>query len=65
MDADGFTYQCELGAYEGGQIDTVDLAPGEKVRGWIAYQLPDGAQPATVKYRSGLFGGVVATAAIE
>jgi hypothetical protein len=57
MDADGFAYALELVGRDG-QLDTVDLARGEKVRGWVAFEIPEGAVPASVKYETGMFGGV-------
>jgi hypothetical protein len=56
LDADGFTYTPELGAVDG-QLDLVDLMPGERARGWVAFLIPDAAQPAIIKFTPGYFGG--------
>jgi hypothetical protein len=50
VDADGFNYKPDLGSLEKGQIEMVSLKPGDKVRGWIGFKIPDGAKPARVKY---------------
>jgi len=49
VDVDGFVYEAELAARDG-QIDTLDLAPGERVRGWVAFTIPENAQPAGIRY---------------
>jgi hypothetical protein len=51
VDADGFVYEAELAARDG-QIDTMDLAPGERVRGWVAFTIPEGAQPAGIRWNT-------------
>lgn len=50
QDEDGFTYQPELGGRDGGQISLVTLEPGERVRGWIAFELPEAAALRAVRY---------------
>lgn len=57
LDSEGFTYQPELAAYDGGQIATIGLSSaGEKVRGWIAFQVPENAELASIKYSVESFG---------
>lgn len=58
LDSDGFIYQPELAGREG-QIVTVDLDPGEKARGWVAFELPEGATAASIKYAVEAFGNKV------
>ena len=49
IDNKGFVYTVELGGRDD-QIDTIDLATGEKVKGWVAFTIPEGAIPTSVKY---------------
>jgi len=56
LDSEGFTYQAELGARDG-QLATLDVNEGEKLRGWVAFKIPDAAKPATLKFSSSLFSG--------
>lgn len=58
LDSEGFTYQPELGGRDG-QIATIDLNPGEKARGWIAFEIPEGATAASIKYAIKTFGSKV------
>lgn len=51
VDADGFVYEAELAGRDG-QIDTMELAPGERVRGWVAFTIPEGAQPAGIRWNT-------------
>lgn len=55
LDADGYSYTTELAAVDE-QLDTVDLGEGEKVKGWVAFVIPDDAQPAAIKYEFAPFG---------
>jgi hypothetical protein len=50
IDTEGFSYRPELGSREGGQIDLIDLNPGEKARGWITFEVPEGTVPESIKY---------------
>lgn len=54
LDADGFAYQAELGGREG-QVFLEEINPGERVRGWVAYQIPEAAQAAKLKYEVSSF----------
>jgi hypothetical protein len=56
IDSEGFTYKAELAGCET-QIDTVDLAKGEKVRGVIPFEVPTDAKLASIKYATSLIGG--------
>jgi len=58
LDSEGFTYEPELGGREG-QIVTIDLSPGEKARGWIAFEVPEEATVASIKYAVETFGSKV------
>lgn len=50
IDTGGFAYRPELGSRAGGQIELIDLSPGEKIRGWITFEVPAGAVPESIKY---------------
>lgn len=63
VDSEGFTYQPELAGREG-QIVTVDLSLGEKARGWIAFEMPEGATAASIKYAIEPFGSKVLQASL-
>lgn len=63
LDSEGFTYQPELAGREG-QIVTADLTPGEKARGWIAFEMPEGATAASIKYAVETFGSKVLQASL-
>jgi len=56
VDDDGFVYSTELGGREN-QVATGQLSIGEKVRGWVAFEIPDNATPASIKYATELFSG--------
>ncbi len=58
VDNEGFVYQPELAGREG-QILTVNLRSGEKARGWVAFEVPEGATVAGIKYAVDPFGGKV------
>jgi hypothetical protein len=50
VDSEGFVHEAELGA-RAEQLDVLDLAAGEKVRGWIAFTIPVNATAQTLKYK--------------
>lgn len=54
VDDEGFVYSPELGGRED-QIATGELGSGEKARGWVAFEIPDTATPASIKYATELF----------
>ena len=49
VDTEGFTYGAESGAVEN-SLELLDLNPGEKVRGWAGFIVPQDATPASLKY---------------
>lgn len=49
VDSNGFVYAAELAGTDS-QIDTIDLAKGEKVKGLIAFTVPAGAVVESIKY---------------
>jgi len=55
LDIDGFTYRPVLGGREG-QIELVNLNPGERVRGWISFNIPNASKPNGIKYSVSLVG---------
>jgi len=58
VDNEGFTYQVELGGLENfEQIATVDIGPGEKVKGWVGFAIPEANTPAYLKWEVNLFTG--------
>lgn len=63
VDSEGFTYQTELGGVDE-QIPTLDIFAGEKVRGFIAFQVPENATPASIKYSLDFMGNKVLKASL-
>lgn len=55
VDTEGFTYQAELGGTDE-QLGTVDLMPGERVKGQIAFKVPENAGAGKIKYNISIFG---------
>lgn len=49
VDADGFLYKPTLGGRDG-QIALTELNSGEKVKGWISFQIPPQAKLEGIKY---------------
>jgi hypothetical protein len=58
LDNEGFSYKATLGGRDE-QIELVDLNPGEKVKGWIAFEIPNQTVPASIKYDISLFPEIV------
>lgn len=56
IDTLGFVYEVELGASDLGQIDTVDIAQGEAVKGYVTFEIPDGRIPLGVHYLVDFWG---------
>lgn len=54
VDADGFTYKAELGGPES-QIELADLAVGEKIKGWVGFNVPKAAVLASIKFQPNMF----------
>ncbi len=51
LDADGKSYYYAGSILAGGmKVPIAYIDPGERVQGWIPYFVPDGAQPAQLKY---------------
>lgn len=57
VDAEGYVYPGRLFGRDG-TIESVTLQPGDKVRGWVSFELPDSATPAAVRYTFDLFSGL-------
>ena len=58
VDNEGFTYEVELGGLADlEQIATTDIGPGEKVKGWVGFAIPEGNSPAYLKWQAELFTG--------
>lgn len=56
QDTDGFLYDVELAASsQYRQIATLNLLAGERVRGWVFFQVEVGAVPAALEFRESLF----------
>jgi hypothetical protein len=49
VDSDGYVYTAELAGTDN-QIELVDLGPDERVRGKVAFEVPEDAVPAAIKY---------------
>lgn len=48
-DSDGRLYGAENGGIDN-QMELLDVSPGEVVRGWAGFVIPDNATPAKLKY---------------
>lgn len=64
LDSEGFSYQAELGGVDN-QLATVDISTGEKVKGWVAFSIPEEATPSSIKYSIELFGDTEIKANLE
>jgi hypothetical protein len=49
VDTDGYVYAAETGGRDG-QIELVDLNPGERVKGWVAFVVPEDSKPESIIY---------------
>lgn len=49
VDSNRFVYQPELAGRDE-QLATVYLNAGEKAKGWVAFEIPEDATPASIKY---------------
>lgn len=65
VDQDGFSYRPEPFAREGGYIDRIDLAPGEKARGWIPFEVPVGTVADYIKYEFSGYPDITLTASVN
>jgi hypothetical protein len=50
IDNEGFAYVTDSGMLNSGELERVSLNPGEKVKGWLGFVIPESATPARVKY---------------
>lgn len=64
VDTDGYVYEAETGGRDG-QIELVDLAQGERVRGWVAFEIPDNSTPESIKYQVSGFPLIVVQAGLS
>lgn len=64
LDSEGFSYQTELGGIDS-QLATVDILPGEKVKGWVSFSIPEEATPSSIKYSINIFGDTEIKASLE
>jgi hypothetical protein len=53
-DSDGFEYAFTLFGKEPSLKSSNDLAPGDKVRGWVTFEVPKSATGLTLRYEAGL-----------
>lgn len=63
VDDYGFVYGAELGASSLPQIDLIDLGPTQAVKGNISFELPEGRQPAYIRYGGDIYDSAVGPAA--
>jgi hypothetical protein len=63
LDDEGYAYRPDLGGRDG-QLSLIEVNPGERVRGWISFVVPDNAKLRSLKYdfngdtiKAGLTGG--------
>ncbi len=52
VDSEGFAYGADSGVVED-SIELLDVHPGEKVRGWAGFVVPEDSTPAILKYEMG------------
>ncbi len=57
VDTEGYVYPGRLFGRDG-QIETLQIGPGDKLKGWVSFELPDGATPEGVRYLFDLFSGL-------
>jgi hypothetical protein len=50
VDTSGFLYGAEAGIGEG-DLELLDVNPGEQVRGWVGFVMPQDATPAGLRYQ--------------
>jgi hypothetical protein len=53
VDTRGFLWAVKLGGRDGKQMDSGDIGKGEKVRGWVAFEIPTDATPDAIQYGFG------------
>lgn len=64
VDGEGFVYDVELAGVDR-QMNALSLSPGEQVRGWVGFQIPDGSVAASIKYSSNLFSDDMLQAGLQ
>lgn len=58
VDGEGFTYTAwDALGYRDGQVETIDLNTGEKIKGWVSFIVPENAVPFSIKYECPPFSG--------
>lgn len=50
IDDNGFVYSAELGGRDE-QLELVELGPGERVRGWVSFSIPEESIPTALKFQ--------------
>jgi hypothetical protein len=63
VDVDGFVYAPRLGAHTGELLAT-DISTGQRVRGWVAFAIPEGSTMESVKYQLSVVSDVVLRAGL-
>jgi len=53
VDNRGYVYAAELAGTEKDQLAAMELAKGEKVKGWVGFTIPEDAIPAAIKFQLG------------
>ena len=57
IDDRGVKYEAVYGAMaEHPEIESIAVSMGERVNGWMAYELPDGAVPTFLEYKPDVWG---------
>lgn len=66
IDGDGFAY-VEGGDLDSGELQLVDLGPGERIKSWMSFVIPENATPVRMKYErhSDLVGQVAVRPVLE
>ena len=65
IDAEGFSHEPFYGALrKHDDIATRDISQGERVKGWVAFEVPDGVAAVYLKYEFEMFGGTVLQAGL-
>jgi len=54
VDTNGYVYKPEL-AVGDEQLAPLDINPGEKIRGWVTFMIPEDASPYIIKYQLTMF----------
>ncbi|CAB4147392.1 Domain of unknown function DUF4352 [uncultured Caudovirales phage] len=66
VDTRGFVWPMELAGRDGKGLDAGKIGKGERMRGWVAFEMPDDAIPDAVRYDAGgLFDSIVLYAGVS